>query len=217
MRRLHSSILSGAAIVLLAVASFAAPQSARGADGVTPAAFLDSFGARAIKVMSETEPGDPRRESDMRVLLDDGFDIEFIGRFVLARFWRTASEDERADFYRLFKDYLVAAYGRRFGTYNGERFAIGQTVTAEDDPNKAVVRSEVVRANGDTFVVDWRLLRREGAWRVIDVMVEGVSMMVTQRSEFTALIQREGGSVKALNERLRVLTAQLNDQAARKS
>ena len=62
------------------------------------------------------------------------------------------------------------------------------------------------------MVVDWRLQQRDGAWRIVDVMVEGVSMMVTQRSEFTALIQREGGSVSALNVRLRTLTTNLNEQ-----
>ena len=187
---------------------------ARSNDTGTPAQFLEEFGARAIKILAETEPGEPRREAELRRLLSEGFDIEFISRFVLARYWRTASEAERAEFRRQFEDYVIAAYGRRFGTYSGERFAIGQTFPQEDE--RAVVRSEVVRGSGETFTVDWRVQRRDGRWRVIDIMVEGVSMMVTQRSEFTAVIQREGGSVTKLNERLRALTANLNEQPVRK-
>jgi phospholipid transport system substrate-binding protein len=184
--------------------------NARSAEADTPALFLEAFGAQAIKLLAETEPGEAKRESEMRRLLNEGFDIEFIGRFVLSRYYRTASEAERAEFHQLFEDYLIAAYGRRFGTYNGERFVIGQTFQQDDE--RAVVRSDVVRPSGDTMTVDWRVQRRDGKWRIIDIMVEGVSMMVTQRSEFTALLQREKGSVAALNQRLRQLTLSLNEQ-----
>jgi phospholipid transport system substrate-binding protein len=184
--------------------------NARSAEADTPALFLEGFGNQAIKLLAETAPGEAKREAEMRRLLNEGFDIEFIGRFVLSRYWRSASEAERAEFRQLFEDYLIAAYGRRFGTYSGEKFVIGQTFPQDDE--RAVVRSDVVRPSGDTMTVDWRVQRREGKWRVVDIMVEGVSMMVTQRSEFTALLQRENGSIAALNQRLRQLTMNLNEQ-----
>ena len=184
--------------------------NARSAEADTPALFLEGFGNQAIKLLAETAPGEAKREAEMRRLLNEGFDIEFIGRFVLSRYWRSASEAERAEFRQLFEDYLIAAYGRRFGTYSGEKFVIGQTFPQDDE--RAVVRSDVVRPRGDTMTVDWRVQRREGKWRVVDIMVEGVSMMVTQRSEFTALLQRENGSIAALNQRLRQLTMNLNEQ-----
>jgi phospholipid transport system substrate-binding protein len=194
-----------ALIVVVCVAG-----NARSAEADTPALFLEGFGNQAIKLLAETAPGEAKREAEMRRLLNEGFDIEFIGRFVLSRFWRSASDAERAEFRQLFEDYLIAAYGRRFGTYSGERFVIGQTFPQDDE--RAVVRSDVVRPSGDTMTVDWRVQRREGKWRVVDIMVEGVSMMVTQRSEFTALLQRENGSIAALNQRLRQLTMNLNEQ-----
>jgi phospholipid transport system substrate-binding protein len=207
------SRLTAVAVVLIVL--IGAGNIAHGADAGTPAEFLEDFGAQAIKLLAETQPGEARRDSEMRRLLNEGFDIEFIGRFVLSRYWRTASEVEKAEFRKLFEDYLIAAYGRRFGTYSGERFVIGQTIPEEDE--RAIVRSDVVRASGDVMAVNWRVQRREGHWKVIDIMVEGVSMMVTQRSEFTALLQREGGSVSALNQRLRQLIATLNEQSQRKS
>jgi len=207
------SRLTAVAVALIVL--IGAGNIAHGADAGTPAEFLEDFGAQAIKLLAETQPGEARRDSEMRRLLNEGFDIEFIGRFVLSRYWRTASEAEKAEFRKLFEDYLIAAYGRRFGTYNGERFVIGQTIPEEDE--RAIVRSDVVRASGDVMTVNWRVQRRDGHWKVIDIMVEGVSMMVTQRSEFTALLQREGGSVSALNQRLRQLIATLNEQSQRKS
>lgn len=191
------------------------PEAVRASDTPSPAQFLEDFGAQAIKVLSETTPGEERREVELRRLLTAGFDVELIGRFVLARYWRTASDAERADFRQLFEDYLIAAYGRRFGSYNGEKFVIGQTFPKDDE--RAVVRSEVTRPGGDALTVDWSLQRREGRWRVVDIMVEGISMMVTQRSEFTAVIQREGGSVSALNAKLRTINSNLTEQSARKN
>lgn len=203
-----ASRLTAIAMALIFLAGVAG--NARSAEAETAALFLEGFGAQAIKLLAETQPGEPRRESEMRRLLNEGFDIDFIGRFALSRYWRTASEAEKAEFRQLFEDYLIAAYGRRFGTYNGERFVVGQVIPEEDD--RAVVRSDVVRPGGDAMAVNWRVQRREGKWRVIDIMVEGVSMAVTQRSEFTALLQRENGSIAALNARLRQLTATLNEQ-----
>jgi len=202
------SRLTAMTVALIVVVCVAG--NARSAEADTPALFLEGFGNQAIKLLAETAPGEAKREAEMRRLLNEGFDIEFIGRFVLSRFWRSASDAERAEFRQLFEDYLIAAYGRRFGTYSGERFVIGQTFPQDDE--RAVVRSDVVRPSGDTMTVDWRVQRREGKWRVVDIMVEGVSMMVTQRSEFTALLQRENGSIAALNQRLRQLTMNLNEQ-----
>jgi len=206
--RLMLTRLTSTAAALLVLMSVAA--NAHSADGNTAGEFLEGFGAQAIKLLAETQPGEARRESEMRRLLNEGFDIDFIGRFALSRYYRGASDAEKTEVRRLFEDYLIAAYGRRFGTYNGEKFIIG-TVTPEED-DRAVVRSDVVRPGGDQMAVNWRVQRREGKWRVIDIMVEGVSMAVTQRSEFTALLQRENGSVTALNQRLRQLTVTLNER-----
>jgi phospholipid transport system substrate-binding protein len=177
-----------------------------------PAAFMEGFGHRAIKVLSETQAGTAEREVELRRLLNDHFDVEFLSRFVLSRFWRSASDAERIEFRQVFEDYVVAAYGRRFGGFNGEKFAIVATFPQDDE--RTVVRSDVVRSNGDSLVVDWRVQKRagDGAWRIIDIVVEGVSMMVTQRSEFTAVLQREG-SVGALNTKLKQVISGLNAQA----
>lgn len=211
MRTVVHSLFSGFAVAIVAALLLGGSVGmSRAADTSAPGQFLDHFGSEVIKVLSETQPGEPRRETELRRLLGEGFDVDYIGRFVLGRYWRTSSDAERAEFRTLFEDYLIAAYGRRFGTYSGERFVVGQTFPQDD--GRVLVRTEVVRTGGDTMVVDWRLQQRESAWRIVDVMVEGVSMMVTQRSEFTALIQREGGSVTALNMRLRTLTANLNEQ-----
>ena len=205
-------LLSYLMVVLIAAAANVPVRAAE----LAPGPFMEGFGDRAIRVLVDTQPGTTEREVELRRLLNDHFDVDFISRFVLARFWRTASDEEKTEFRRVFEDYLIAAYGRRFSGFNGERFAVGQTFTHDNE--RVVVRSDVVRASGETLTVDWRVQRRtgDGAWRIVDIVVEGVSMMVTQRSEFAAVLLREG-SVTALNSKLKQIIASLNGQVTKAS
>jgi len=186
------------------------------ANAAEPATFMEGFGNRAIEVLAKTQQGTPERETELRRLLNDHFDVEFISRFVLSRFWRTASEQERAEFRQVFEDYVIAAYGRRFGGFNGEKFAILGTYPRDDE--RTLVRTDVSRPSGETLTVDWIVQKRaaNGGLGIIDIVVEGVSMMVTQRSEFLAVLQREG-SVAALNTKLKQITAGLNAQPQKSS
>jgi phospholipid transport system substrate-binding protein len=196
-----SAWCAGLMLVILMSGSVRAEDSA--------AQFMDQFGNQAIRVLADKSLVGTQRNAELRKLFIDNFDVDFIGRFVLARYWRNASETEKADFRKSFEEYIVATYSRRFGSYSGEKIVVGQTFPGEDGDH-SVVRSTVERPNGDTMTVDWRVQKVESQWRIVDVLVEGVSMMVTQRSEFNAVLQRENGSLGALNNRLRALTAELN-------
>ncbi len=200
-----SAWCAGLALVLFISGAARAEESA--------AQFMDQFGNEAIRVLADKSLAGTQRNAELRKLFVDNFDVEFIGRFVLARYWRNASEADKEDFRKSFEEYIVATYSRRFGTYSGEKIVVGQTFQGED-ANHSVVRSSVERPNGDTMTVDWRVQKVENQWRIVDVLVEGVSMMVTQRSEFNAVLQRENGSLAALNNRLRALTAELNKSPA---
>ncbi|MAF47537.1 MAG: toluene tolerance protein [Rhodospirillaceae bacterium] len=169
----------------------------------SPDQFLTEFGDQAIKLLSSNTADADQRSEGLRNLLAKHFDVDFISRTVLARHWRKASDDERTEFRQLFEDYIVSVYGRRLGNYSGEHFQIGKIVRKGDD--QAYVSSKIVRPAGPPVKVAWRLRGRDGKWRIVDIVVEGVSMAMTQRSEFGAVIRREGGNVSGLNAKLREL------------
>ena len=211
MRKVLGARLVSCLAALIVVLVAGSPANAQ-----EPGAFMEGFGNRAIEVLAKTQQGTPERETELRRLLNDHFDVEFISRFVLSRFWRTASEQERAEFRQVFEDYVIAAYGRRFGGFNGEKFAILGAYPRDDE--RTLVRTDVSRPSGETLTVDWIVQKRaaNGGLGIIDIVVEGVSMMVTQRSEFLAVLQREG-SVAALNTKLKQITAGLNAQPQKSS
>ncbi|MFQ6018467.1 MAG: phospholipid-binding protein MlaC [Kiloniellaceae bacterium] len=195
-RRIAAAL--GALMVTLCLGIGAARADTAAADA---ADFLRQFGDRTAKVLADNALSAAQRESELRKLLVANFDVARIGRFVLGRYWRKASDPQRAEFGRLFEAYIVANYGQRLESYSGERLEVG--VARSYDAKRVVVSSRIVRPKGPPVQAEWRLRRAANGWRIVDVVVEGVSLAITQRSEFGAVIQANGGRIEALLAKLR--------------
>jgi phospholipid transport system substrate-binding protein len=182
------------AFILLAGLLTAAPAGAQDAQ-----AFVAALGNQAIQVLGPSV-SPAQRVARFRQLFQDDFDVPGIGQFVLGRYWRTASPEEQKEFLRLFQEYIVQAYAARLGEYGGEPFRVTGSRPSGDE---TVVSSLIERQNAGRVQVDWYLITRGGAPRITDVYVGGVSMKVTQRDEFSSVIQRNGGRVEALLAQLR--------------
>jgi phospholipid transport system substrate-binding protein len=190
-----------AALVVFAWALAPAIPAAAAAD---PAAMISSLGSRALEVLGK-DATQSQRVARFRELLREDFDVPGIGRFVLGRYWNTATEEQRAEFVKLFEDYIAMAYATRLAEYTGETFKV---TGSRPDADGAIVSSQIVRPAGAAPVkVDWRLTGRSGAYKISDVTVDGISMAVTQRSEFASVIQHNGGQVQGLITMLREKTA----------
>jgi phospholipid transport system substrate-binding protein len=168
-----------------------------------PAALITSLGNQALEVLGKNV--DPNsRLARFRQLFSEDFDVPGIARFVLGRYWRLATESQQQEFIRVFADYIALAYSSRLAEYSGEALHVTGSRPA---PDGALVSSEIVRPNGaPPAKVDWLLTEHDGAYKISDVVVEGVSMAVTQRSEFASVIQRNGGQVQGLITVLRQKT-----------
>lgn len=163
--------------------------------------FIVALADRAIAGLTDKVASRADRESRFRTLLTDGFDVPHIARFVLGRYWRTASETERAEYLQLFEDFLVHSYSQRFGEYAGENLKVAGTRAMPD--SEVMVLTDLLRPSGPPVKVEWRLRRNGSLFKITDVVVEGVSMSITQRDDFSATIQRAGGRVDALLTQLR--------------
>lgn len=199
-RRLAAlAVFCALALGSLAVAPLApaAAQARPGAVAAAPEAgeFIVKLADRAIAGLTDANVAKPDREQRFRRLLNEGFDVAHIARFVLGRYWRVASETERAEYLRLFEDFIVNSYAQRFGEYAGENLKVTNTRAAADD---VTVFSDLLRPNGPAVKVEWKLRRDGSSFRIVDVVVEGVSMSITQRDDFSATIQRSGGKVEGL-------------------
>ena len=124
-------------------------------------------------------------------LLDGPIDLPLIGRLILGRHWRSASEEQQQEYLELFRAFALDNLATRLHVYDGQDFeVVGAQAVNERD---ALVQSLVSGAGQQPLKVDWRVRElRDGGLVAIDVIVEGISLIVTQRSEFSAVIERSG-------------------------
>lgn len=193
------------ALVLIAPTS----QSAK-ADSATekpePARFIEGLASEALKVLTASRGTLAEREDMFRRLLRDDFAMEKIGRFVIGPHWRTMTPQQQAEYQKLFTEWVLKTYSARLGGYSGEEFAVLRTSSA--GRRDVIVHTKIIKPDaGDGLSVDWRVRKLDRKFRIIDIYVEGVSMAVTQRSEFESVVRRHGvdGLISIIRERLATL------------
>lgn len=170
-------------------------------DGVKAKQTIEKMGQEAISFLSNASLSQSQKEEEFRKLLNRNFDMDTIGRFALGRNWKVANKAQKNEYLRLFEDLVVRVYASRFNDYKGEDFNV---VSYKDTGKKDVtVTSYIVPNSGSKVQVDWRVRNKNGRYKVIDVVIEGVSMSLTQRSDFSSVIQRGGGNVEVLLAHLR--------------
>jgi phospholipid transport system substrate-binding protein len=206
MRLFHCLIV---VFVALAASAGTAEASAR---GERAEAFIVDLSDRALALVTDKTLSDDETRKQFRDILETRFDTEWIGQFVLARYWNLATPEQRTEYLSLFSDIIVYTYTRRFDDYEGQELR----VLGHQDEGKSYVfvTTQIFTPNTQSTPVNlvWRLIPANDSFRIVDVVIEGVSMGLTQRNEYASVIQRNGGKVEALLEAMRENVAKLKAQ-----
>jgi phospholipid transport system substrate-binding protein len=173
------------------------PRLSRADEATQPTAFVSSLAQDAIQVMTGPGLSDAERINRFRTLFIGAVDLPTLGRFVLARHWRTATPDQQRQFLHLFEEMLVLTWSNRFKDAGGK---INLRVDgAKPDGDQGVwVETHILRDNQEPVAIIWRLRQIDGAWRIIDLTVEGTSMAFTYRDEYASVINQSGGQIEGL-------------------
>lgn len=118
------------------------------------------------------------------------FDFRTLSRLVLARNWRRLNPEQQNQFVEEFKKHLSMTYGKNVETYNNERAEI--TGDRKEPGGDWTVKTKIVRPNAADILVDYRLRKEDGGWKVIDVIIEGVSLVANYRSQFQEIVSNKG-------------------------
>ena len=183
------------------------PAQAQQMDIARATAFVNKAGQDLVNAINDQRLNQTQRRDRVAGILRSAIDIEGTGRFILGRYVRQASPAELQDYLKLFDEIIIRNLSARFGEYRGVKFSLGrsQQRTEED----ALVSTLVERPNTPAFTLDWRVAEINGQPKVVDVIAEGTSLRLTTRSEYAAVIQRNGGRVAALLDAMRGQIAQL--------
>ncbi len=165
------------------------------------ARFIETTGQELVSVINAAGQPVAQRRQRVAAVLRQAVDVEGVGRFILGRWWRTATPAEQQEYMRLFEETLIRNLSARFGEYQGVRFSLGRSQQRTEDD--ALVNTIIERPNSAPFSLDWRVGEVNGQPKVVDVIAEGTSLRLTQRSEYSAVISRNGGRVAALLDAMR--------------
>jgi phospholipid transport system substrate-binding protein len=185
------------ATVLLHGHAYASDKGKRAED------FIGTLSSKAIALVSKKDTDPDVRREGFAALLKDGFDMAWIGQFVLGRNWNLATPEQRTEYLDLFEKIIVYTYSKRFSDYSGQQVRL--TGHQLGKRNYVFVKSQIfdpLRA-GSSINVTWRLLPKNESFKIVDVVIEGVSMGISQRNEYNSVIQRNGGKIAALIEAMR--------------
>jgi phospholipid transport system substrate-binding protein len=212
MKNILSQLLSRLpqTLAVLLLASSTLLSAPAGAADKTPdeaKAFISNLAQQAITTVAQRELSDTERNDRFRRLFVASFDLPQISQFVLGRYWRTSTPEQQQDFIKLFQEMQVLNWAQRFKDYKGQNLEV--TSSSKDDKG-FTVESQINHPPAQPMPVQWKVRQGDdGQLRVTDIVVEGVSMAITQRSDYNSMLQGNGGKVDGLLTALRTKVDQM--------
>ena len=180
-------------LTLLAVlgVAFVAP-GVPSAQDVKPDAFLESLAQNVFGKLDDPSLGRTEKAQDLRNLFKQNFDVPAISRFVLGKYWRRTSTAERQEFLDAFEEMNTRQFLAMVGEFSVEMFSIVKVQQDADKPGLFWVSTAIGQSEGEPISVDWRIRNKDGQYKVFDIVIEGVSMAITLRHEYGAVIKADG-------------------------
>lgn len=193
----------GAVLAAAPLPAAATPQEA--------SAFVSGVGNQALSIMSAKGSPQAQKLQKIEDLFIKNVDIDWVAKFVLGKYWRTASEEQKKRYLSNYQTFLIKHYTSRFVEYSNESFKI-TGAHAGDAPNEYQLTMELIRPGKENVIVEYRVRQSGAQFKIFDIIVEGVSLITTQRSEFASVIDRNGLDylVDQLEKKTRQVTEKIN-------
>ena len=165
--------------------------------------FVEKLGKEVIETVSDEKLTDSQRRSNFRYLYLNAFDNFYISRFVLGRYWKRIDKSVKEEFIKTFNDYIVSTYAPKFKGWQGEFKAVDALI----EKNFYNVKMDVINKDGPVLKLIWKIyLDKNKNFKILDVNIDGVSMLVTQRAEFMSVIKNNPdgviGLIKAMKKKI---------------
>jgi phospholipid transport system substrate-binding protein len=182
-------------LLVLGMAGVAPLAGARADDSQDARKIVQGISDSALNILSRPNRAD--RHNAFRKLFTDYFNTVAIGRFVLGRYREGISPQQFGRFMSVFEELVAKTYTVQLGDYAGEKFKV---LNARSDNTRWVVDSQIEPPGRSTIRLDWVLARSKSGLKVVDVRVDNLSMAITQRDEFSSILQGNNGSIDKLIE-----------------
>ena len=174
-----------------------------------PRELIDETAAKIVSILGREDEPANIRVGEIEKIAYDIFDFTTMSKLVLARNWRKLDKEQRVDFVREFKRNLSRTYGTRLDRYDQEDIEIFGTQI--EPRNDVSVKTRIVGGQFDGAVISYRLRERSERWRIIDVVIEGVSLVSNYRSQFAEILNT--GTIDDLMVKLRDKNFEIDEES----
>ena len=163
--------------------------------------FVASFADTAISILSNDSLSNSDRTSNFTELVMSSIDLNLISKFVLSKAWKNASDEQKESYLIAFKDYFVSSYANKLDQYAGEKVDV---VGSQQAGKYVIVESNIIREGTDTLKINlkWRLLNKDNQIKIIDLNIEGISLVIAQREEFQSFLSNNDYDLDKLIEKI---------------
>ncbi|GGL07678.1 hypothetical protein GCM10010983_00970 [Caulobacter rhizosphaerae] len=189
------------ALIGLGALSQARPALAQAARDPQAEQFVQSRAQRVITVLADKNQSIAQKKATFHQAIDQLADVPKITNFVLGKYARTVTPDQRQRFAAAFRVYAESVYQNRISDYHGEVLKVtGSTVRK---PGDVIVNTTISGGQiGQPLPVAWRVLGGGTSWKVVDVQFKGVWLAITQQQDFVSTIDNAGGNIDVLISQL---------------
>jgi phospholipid transport system substrate-binding protein len=174
---------------LSAVVLLCASTSAHAGDTEGAKRFIDNVGHQVLDVL-KTDAAKPEKQAKLETIFSSKVDISFVAKFVLGQHWRTATPEQQKAYVEAYGPFVIGNYANKLTRYSGQNYALKNS--RQDGDGSFLVTMTILDGSSADAQVDYRLRAAGANYQLVDIIVEGVSLLATQRSEFNAIVQNKG-------------------------
>jgi len=172
--------------------------------------FVDGVGKRVLDIVNGGA-GKAEKQAQLQQMFAENVDIPWMGQFVLGHAWRQATPEQRDHYLQAYKQYLLARYTTNFADYTGAKYTITDVKSEEEGQFTVNMQIKAPNQSQDTLAGYRLLVGENGQFKIIDIIIEGVSLITTQRSEFASVFQQ-----KSMDGLISAIEAKTKAESSRK-
>ncbi len=171
-------------------------------DAAKAEAFVKQVTENGVEDIINAKISMQEKDARFEKLFNSALDLNYIGKFVLGRYWKTATKQQQDNFIAAYRAMNIKTWSRRFDEFKGKRFIFHGT-SPSNSANQVFVNTTVPMDQGEPAKVVWRVKQSGDKFKIVDIIIENVSLAITARNEYTAYIKNNPGGVDALIQDLK--------------
>lgn len=193
--------------VLIACLTLTAFSVSAAVDAGQAKAFVEKVTQEGLVDIINSNVSQQEKDRRFEKLFNEALDLKFIGQFVLGRYWRTATPEQKKEFIEVYRQLNVKTWSKRFDEFRGKKFIFNGT-SPSSSANQIFVNSSVPMDQGNPASVVWRVKQSGNSFKIVDIIIENVSLAITARNEYTAFIKKSPNGIDGLIKDLKAKVQQ---------